>query len=330
MKVIALEEHIATPEVLAAWQALDPRWQDAGLKHSSEGAIKDALLDVGARRLAAMDDSGVDVQVLSMTTPGVQSLSPANAVALQQQVNDLLIETVRSQPDRYQAFATLATPDPKAAVKELERVIRQPGMQGAMLYGRTRERNMDHSDFWPIYEAASALGVPLYIHPQSPMMEVRAASYDGLAPPEVSTVLAMAGIGWHYETGLQIIRLMVAGVLDRFPQLQLILGHWGEVILFYLERISLMQGLANLPRSIPEYVQQQVLITPGGIFSQRYLRWAIEVVGIDRVLFAADYPYAPSSNGAARRFLEQAELDDADRHKIAHENWERVVAGIRR
>ncbi|MBB2926597.1 amidohydrolase family protein [Paraburkholderia silvatlantica] len=328
MRLIALEEHIATPEVIETWRRLDPQWQDVGFRPSSEGAAGSDLQEFGDRRVAAMDASGIDVQVLSLTTPGLQNLDADDAVRLQTQTNDLLAETVRARPDRFQAFATLATPDPSAAVKELERAMTRLGMNGAMLFGRTRNRNMDHADYWPIYEAAAAMHAPLYIHPQSPTPAVRAQLYEGF-DPDVSALFAIGGVGWHYEAGVQVIRLILSGVLDRFPNLTLILGHWGEVILFYLERINLLHKAAKLPRSFAQYVRDQVYVGPSGIFSQRYLRWAKEVIGADRILFSTDYPFVPASRDG-HRFLEEADLSEAECAGIASGNWERLVAGIRR
>ena len=329
MRVIATEEHIVTPDVVAAWRRVDPRWQDVGFHDSTTGSAGTALLDLGEARIAAMDAAGIDVQVLSLTTPGVQSLPADEAVRLQAQVNDLLAETVGARPERFQALATLATPDPVAAAKELERAVTRLGLNGAMLFGRTRSRNMDDPIYWPIYEAASALKVPLYLHPQSPMPEVRAALYDGFSP-EVSALFAISGIGWHYEAGVQAIRLILSGVLDRFPDLQLVLGHWGEVILFYLERIDLLAKVAKLPRSFEQYARDQIHVGPSGLFSQRYLHWAIEVIGIDRILFSTDYPFGGKTGAEVRRFLAHAPLSDEDRDKVAGGNWDRLVADIRR
>jgi len=150
MKLIGLEEHFVTPEVLAAWRALAPRFQDVALQHSDGGEIGDKLCDLADRRIADMDETGLDVQVLSLTAPGLQSLEAEEALALQATTNDLIAETVRLRPDRFQGFATLATPDPRAAARELERAVIKLGLNGAMLFGRTRERNLDHPDNWPI------------------------------------------------------------------------------------------------------------------------------------------------------------------------------------
>ena len=176
---------------------------------------------------------------------------------------------------------------------------------------------------------AASLRAPLYIHPQTPPLNVRAAYYDGF-DAEVSGALATHGIGWHYEAGIQLLRLILAGVFDRLPDLQIIVGHWGEVVLFYLDRIDQLAAAAKLQRKPSEYVRSNVLITPGGILSQRYLRWTIEVVGADRILFATDYPFVPVKPGGARRFLDEANLSLTEREGIASGNWNRICAGIRR
>ncbi len=230
MKVIGLEEHFITPDVLHAWQSLDPRWQDLSLKGASTGDIARRLLDFGDERLAFMNEAGMDVQVLSLTTPGVQNLLPDQAVALSRAANDRVAAAVADRPDRFQGVATLPTPDPQEAARELERAVRQLGLHGAMVFGRTRERNLDHPAFWPIFEAAAGLHAPLYLHPQSPMQGVRDAYYTGFGD-NVDSLFAMAGIGWHYETGMQIVRMILSGVFDRFPELQIVTGHWGEVVL---------------------------------------------------------------------------------------------------
>ncbi len=329
MKIIGLEEHFATEDVLAAWRALDPRWQDVVHAQANGGEIGVRLLDLADQRIAAMDETGMDVQVLSLTAPGVQSQEPGEAVALQTASNDLLADTVRSRPDRFQGFATLATPYPAAAAQELERAVTKLGLHGAMLFGRTRERNLDHRDNWPIFEAAAARRAPLYIHPQSPVPAVRDAVYGGF-DEATNAAFATFGLGWHYETGVQILRMVLAGVFDRFPDLQLITGHWGEVVLFYLDRIDNLAGPAKLKQPVSEYFRQHVSVTPSGLWSQRYLRWALEVLGPERILFSSDYPYRFTREGGARRFLQEADLSDADRNMIAHGNWERLVANIRR
>jgi predicted TIM-barrel fold metal-dependent hydrolase len=329
MKIVGLEEHFATPELINAWQALAPQWRDIGIAHSADDDLGRRLVDLDVERIAAMDATGLDVSVVSITTPGLQNLDAHDAVALQGVCNDRLAEAIRHHPDRLQGFATLATPNADAAAAELDRAVRKLGFNGAMLYGRTRDRNLDHSDFWPIFEAAEALNAPLYLHPQPPPHAVRAAYYNGFGD-EVDAALATHGYGWHYDAGLQLLRLILGGVLDRFPGLQLILGHWGEVMLFYLDRIDRLSGVANLARPVSDYVRNNVFVTPGGVFSQRYLQWTLDVVGADRILFASDYPYVMVPDGGSRRFLQAAQISETDRDKIASGNWETLCAGIRR
>ena len=324
MKIVALEEHIVTPGVLEAWARV-PTAKEDGVDHAGEGPLAEKLADVDEQRLRDMDDAGVDVQVLSVTTPGVQNLAAENAPRVAREANDAIAAAMAQHPDRFEGFATLPTPDPAAAADELRRAIDELGMKGAMLCGRTGERNMDEPEFAEIYRTAADLRAPLYIHPQSPVVAVREAIYSGFGEP-LDTLFARFGIGWHYETGVQLLRLIFSGVFDRNPDLQVIIGHWGEVVLFYLERIATMQLMGlKLDRPLEDYFRENVFYTGSGILSQRYLHWTLEVVGVERVMYSVDYPYIPLPAGAARRFLEEADLDSTDREKIAHGNWERLT-----
>lgn len=328
MKTVGLEEHFVTADVLEAWRRLEPQWQNpAGLSGGDE--LVQRLAELDGQRLAAMDDTGLDVQVLSLTSPGLQNLAANDAVALQTSCNDLVADAVQRHPDHLQGFATLATTDPAGAADELERAVTTLRLPGAMVFPRSRGRRLDHSDFWPIFEAAGALNAPLYLHPQVPAPPVREAYYGGFNDT-IDAGFATYGIGWHYDVGVALLRLILGGVFDRFPTLEVIVGHWGEVVLFYLDRIDNLAAAGNLERPISDYFSTNVLVTPSGIFSQRYLRWALEVVGVDRILFSTDYPYRFAPHGGARRFLQEADLTDVEREKIASGNWERLCAGISR
>lgn len=329
MDIVALEEHYATDDVVAAWQALDAPWRDPALEMSADDERDRRLRSLDEERLAVMDDAGVDVQVLSLTSPGLFPLTEADAVALQGPTNDALAAAVAHHPDRFQGFATLAPQRPEAAADELRRAVTDLGFHGALIFSRVRDEPIDRSRFWPVFEAAEALRAPLYLHPQTPPAAVREAYYGGF-DAAVDTAFATFGIGWHYDAGVEVLRMIYAGVFDRFPDLQVILGHWGEVAAFYLDRIDRMAPIAGLARPVSEYFAHNVFVTPGGVFSQRYLGWALDVMGADRILFAADYPYVPAGDGAARRFLAEADLTDADRAKIASENWAQLRASIRR
>jgi uncharacterized protein len=278
-----------------------------------------------------MNASGIDVQVLSLCPPGLQMLNSADSVPLQRVSNDRLAELVAAHPDRLQGFAALATAAPDQAAAELERTVKKLGFQGAMVVARTRDRPLDHSDFWPIFEAAEALNAPLYLHPQTPPLAVR-DSYYQVDNPAVSTALSLFGIGWHYDTGVQLLRLIFNGVFDRFPKLQVITGHWGEVVLFYLERIELGARFAQakLERPVIDYFRENFYFTPSGMYSNRYLRWTVDLVGADRIMFSSDYPFVPPPAGGMPNFVRTTGLDEVDQAKFASGNWEKLVSGIRR
>ena len=329
MKTIGTEEHFVTDEVVAAWSRLDSYAREDSPAGVPAGEIRERLGEVGERRIAAMDEAGLDVQVISLTSPGLHNLAAAEATSLQVETNDRIAELVNAQPDRFQGFATLATPAPDAAAEELLRAVTKLGLNGALLFGRTGERNLEHPDNWPIFEAAASLRAPLYIHPQVPQPGVRSALYAGF-DNAIDNAFATHGIGWHYESGVQFLRLALAGVFDRFPDLRVLLGHWGEVVLFYLDRADGLALQAELPHSFSDYVRRNAYITAGGIYSRRYLRWTAEVVGVERIMFATDYPYRPGPDGGVEHFLRTAGLDPADQERIAAGNWDALVAGIRR
>ncbi|HEX6343789.1 amidohydrolase family protein [Umezawaea sp.] len=329
MKLYALEEHMVTADVVEAWRRQDPGLSEPMMRWALTDEVTRALLDVDDGRVAAMDDAGIDTAVLSLSTPGLQNLRAAEATALQGPTNDAIAAAVRRNPGRLQGFAALATPAPRAAADELRRAVTELGLNGALVNARSGDRSLDAPEFWDVYEAAEDLRAPLYLHPRAPLPAVDRAYYRGFGEP-VDGMLATGAFGWHYDAGLTVLRMIVSGVFDRFPDLQVILGHWGEVVLFYLDRVAVLDGLAGLRRPIAEYFRSNVLITPGGISSHRYLRWTLETVGVERVVYASDYPFNRERGGSARRFLDTAPISDDDRERIASRNWEALVAGIRR
>ncbi len=326
MKIIALEEHYSQPEIIAAWGALPPDLHNDSAKPFTTDEGNKRLADIGELRLRAMDAMGVTMQVLSLSPPATQSFEPAQAVAMARESNDFAARAVRAHPDRFEAFATLPTPDPAEAVRELERCVGELGFKGALLAPRTHHRPLDSAEFLPIFETAARLKVPIYLHPQTLEHAVQDAYYSGFGE-RVDAVFATAGWGWHADAGIHVLRLILSGLFDRLPDLQIIIGHWGEVVLFYLERIETLikVGEAPLQKSITQTMQQNFYITPSGLFSQNYLRETIRIMGVDRVMFAADYPYVPLPDGSAPRFLAESGLSLADQEKIAHGNWERLT-----
>ena len=329
MKIVALEKHYCPAEVLEAWTKLPADLQDPGMSLFQGGETEQLLQDMDGLRLKRMDEMGVAVQVLSLTTPATQILDASQAVQPAHLSNDLAAQAVAKHPDRFEAFATLPTPDPEKAAYELDRCITKLGMKGAMLTGRTRDFPLDAPQYIPIFETAARLKVPLYLHPQIPLKAVRDIYYTGFGD-KLDAIFAAGGWGWHADAGIQALRLILSGLFDRLPDLQVILGHWGEVILFYLDRIgpAFAKGTqGKLARSIPEYVKNNFYVTPSGILSWAYLRNAIEIMGVDRVMFSVDYPYVTVPD--AHRFLADSGLTTAEQAGIAHENWERLTGSTR-
>ena len=325
MKLIGLEEHFISQDIKNAWSRLPPDRTDDSVVHLDQGDVQARLEDLSEARLTHMDETGLDVQVLSLTTPGLHNVDADQAVSLARNANDVLAATVKMRPDRFEGFATLPIRAPEAAARELERSVGDLGLKGAMLHGRTGARNLDHPDFRPIFEAAARLGVPLYIHPQIPQQAVRDAYYSGFGE-DFDVLFASGGVGWHFETGIQFLRLVLSGTFDRHPNLQIILGHWGEVVLFYLDRIDMMSRRgAKIDHDIVHYVRSNLYVTPSGIFSQSYLSRSIEILGAERIMFSTDYPFVFAPGGGARNFLNSAPLSSGDKENVAHGNWERLT-----
>ena len=327
MKLIGIEEHFLTADIRAAWAA--SVIGEEGTGGFDRGEIGERLENLAEPRLALMDESGVDVQVLSVTTPALHNLEPEESVTLARRTNDLVAETVAKYPTRFQGFATLPTASPEEAATELERSVTRLGLVGSMLCGRTREKNLDHPDFFPIFETAARLRVPLFIHPQIPQRAVRDVYYSGFSS-QVDIAFAAFGLGWHYEAGIQFVRLILAGVFDKYPDLQMILGHWGEVVLFYLERLGSLARVTSLQRPIADYFKQNLYVTPSGMWSQSYLQRSLEVVGPERILFSTDYPHQYRPGRPGRLFIEGAALSLEEKELLAHGNWERLIKAIRR
>ncbi len=323
MPTIALEEHFVMSELQAAWTHIPEAERDP-MEELNAAELEAKLHDLGDARIAAMDAAGVDVAVLSPPPPGVQSLDPGLAVTVAREVNDLTAAAVRLNPERFGGFAILPTPDPDAAAREVERVMAMPEIEGIYLYGRSREQPLDDPALLPMWEAIAAARAPVYIHPQFSTAPVRDQLYGGFGEP-LSTMFSNGGIGWHWEAGIQILRLVLAGVFDRLPDLQIVTGHWGEVVLFYLDRIAMLDRFTRLERPIADYFRSNISVTPSGVTSQRYFRWALEVLGPERILFSTDYPYIPTPPGGAAAFLDAVGLSEADRALIEHGNWERLT-----
>ena len=328
MRIVTLEEHWSDPAVSAASAPgmieLVPGFADA--LDGSTGAPfterQDLLPDIGSARIADMDRNGISTQVLSCQNT---FLPAGGALELTRAANDAAAAAIQAHPGRFAAFATLPTAVPDAAAEELRRCVRELGFVGTMIMGRTDGEFLDEPRFDPILRAASELRVPVYLHPAPPPLAVSEANYAGRLSPQVSTFLRLPAWGWHQETAAHFLHLTLAGVLDRYPDLQFILGHWGESIPFYLDRLdeALPQQVTELDRTMREYFRDNVFITPSGMFSQAQLRYCVDTVGVDRIMHAVDFPML--DNAGAVPFLTDSYLSDEDRTKIAHGNADKLL-----
>ena len=310
-QVIAIEEHYFDRELVIHYSAEEARPQ---LRHRLE--------DLGAQRLKEMDEAGIDMQVLSHAAPGTHLMEAELAVRLASGANDRLYDTVRANPARFAAFATLPAADPQAAADELERCVTKLGMKGAMVHGLTRGLFIDDRRFWPIFERAQALDVPIYVHPARPHPAVIEAYYKDYVKdfPQITN----AAWGFTVETATQGVRLVLSGVFDAYPRLKVILGHLGEGLPFLLWRIDAMFSRAgNKKVAFRDTFCEHFYITTSGNFSDPALLCCIQELGVDRILFAVDFPYVEMKPGTA--WMERLSLNAEDKAKILSGNVKRLL-----
>jgi 5-carboxyvanillate decarboxylase len=333
---IATEEAFSVPEMFAALQ----EWvAEAGPDEPDQDflsflfgqdlpglqRVRRQLLDLEDERLRIMDGNGVDVHLLSLTAPGVQTLADDRAVALATLVNDRLAAVIGRHPDRFAGLAAIAPQAPAAAAAEIERAVRDLKLNGVVINSHTRNEYLDDEKYWPIFEAAEDLGAPIYIHPRSPSAQ--------MAQPYKRFGLETGIYGFQAETGLHGIRLICSGVFDRFPDLRIVLGHLGEGIPFWLYRVDYMHPVRSSHNTRPklelkpsEYFARNFMITTSGMNWHPALRFCIEAVSADNIMWAIDYPYQLTET--AVEFMNDAPIPDEHKHKIFHRNAERVF-GIR-
>lgn len=321
MTLIGIEEHWTTPALTAALKRLPG--PDESLAFNEMGDKLARLEDLGAGRIAAMDGMGIDMQILGMAPPGTGPLAPDEAIVLSRDANDLAVEAVRRHPDRLRALATLPMSAPGAVARELERAA-DLGCVGVMVYGRTGDVPLDDPRFDDLFAVAVTRRLPIFIHPQIPSRAVRDAAYSGIGPM-VDLALSTFAWGWHLEAGLAALRLIARGTFDRHPDLQIILGHWGELLLFWLDRAESLTRIAGLQRKVSDYVRENVVITASGMFNPALLRHALAVTTPDRLLFSTDYPFQRPTPDEIQRFLGAFDTD-AEREMFRAGNARRLFA----
>lgn len=274
--------------------------------------------DLGEGRIRQMDEHGIDMQIVSYSSPA--QLAP---VALAQAANDRLAAAVAANPTRLRGFATLPWQAPQAAADELDRAVTELGLNGVLLLGRPGSTFLDDPRYDPVLRKLTDLDVPLYLHPFHPVPEVQQAYYAGL-PDQVTSQFSLAGWGWHHEAGVHVLRMILAGVFERFPALQVLSGHWGEMVPFFLSRldVAMPTAVTGLPRTITETYRAHVWVTPSGLFDEAQFEFIRATIGVDRLIWSVDYPYLTLTG--TRPFLDALSLTEEDKHKITHENAEKL------
>jgi len=314
LELIAVEEHFMEPSLA----------QYLGKAASPPAAMHAKLYDFFEVRLAEMDAAGIDKQILSHQSPGSQRLSDDVAVEACRAVNDALALVIAERPDRFDGFAMIPTNLPEAAADEMTRAVEEKGLKGAMIHGLNHGEFLDLPRYRPIFARAEALGVPVYIHPAEPdstVTERYYAPYD-----ETHSMMTKAAWGFGVETGTQAVRMVISGMFQDHPDLKILVGHLGEALPFWLWRLDdSFRKPRNPPSDFAEVFRQNFWITTSGFFSDTALACSVETMGVDRILFAVDYPYASSQIGAD--WMRNVPLSDTDRAKIASGNA-RTLLGL--
>jgi predicted TIM-barrel fold metal-dependent hydrolase len=317
IRVITLEEHFTTLDYLGVTRQFTT-------PSAASESLEAKLLDLDDGRLHAMDEGGVDLQVLSLAAAGQESLAPADATAAVRDANDAAFAATQRHPERLKMFANLALGKPEAAATELARGVDELNCVGGFLNGTEGGAFLDDPRFYPVFEAAEHLDVPLYLHPSPPTPAVADAYFGGL-PERSAYFLSTAAWGWHAELGMHCLRLILGGLFDRFPDLKLIIGHLGENLPYSLMRAQdgLPSSVTGLPRSVSDYFLDHFVVTTSGYFTTPPIQCALQVVGVDRLLYSVDYPYRSNISGA--EFLKKVDLAPDDLQRVAAGNAERIL-----
>ena len=333
---IATEEAFVPSELMRRYVRMltdgatdDPGFRSLwGFYAGDEGArttgVFARIQDLGEQRIRDMDATGIDVQILSLSCPGVQIFAADEGCALARASNDELAEAIRKYPTRFAGLAAIAPQNPAEAARELARGVQQLGLKGAIVNSHTQDEYLDQPKFWEIFEAAEALDVPIYLHPNTPSRHMIA--------PFLESGLDGAIFGFAAETGLHLLRIITAGVFDRFPKLQVIVGHLGEALPFWQFRIDFMhqravagrryEQLRPLRRKPSEYLRENVYITSSGMAWEPALLFVHAVQGADRLMYAMDYPYQFVPEEVA--VTDRLPISDEDKRKFYQLNAERV------
>jgi 2,3-dihydroxybenzoate decarboxylase len=312
--IIAIEEHYWDAELAKTYQ---------GPEAGRPGEIFDRLHDFDNLRIKEMDEAGIDIQVLSLGAPGTQKLGADVAAKMAREVNDRLAARIKKHPNRFAGFAALPSSVPEAAADELERCVKELGFKGAMIHGTANGEYFDNKKFWPIFARAEALDVPIYWHPSLPDPRIT----DIYLKEYVQDFAMVVRPAWGFtiDTATQAIRLILSGVFEKHPRLKIILGHFGETIPFLLWRIDMaLKRPGQKPLEFRHIFTSNFWLTTSGFFSDPALLCCVMEMGVDRILFAVDWPFV-LDNKPAVQWMEHVPLSAEDKVKILSGNAKRLL-----
>lgn len=330
-KIITVEEHFMSEAVNSEYAKLLEKTQltqaqKAKCEFIQKFMEKGEITEIGERRVEFMEQHGIDVQILSYGNNSPAYLEPEDAIPLCQMANDELAQYCKKYSGKFYGFAVLPVGDIDAAVTELERAVNKLGLKGIIFYGAYHGIYFDDPKFFPIFEKAQELGVPIMLHPGEVSTQIAETYYQGSWSMATANVFAGHGIGWHYDAGVQYMRMILSGIFDRLPELQLICGHWGELLPYYFNRMDDMfqTALTGLLHKISYYFQNNMYLTPSGMFYEDDLQFCLKKVGAGRILWATDYPYCKPEN--SKQYLEDLDIAQEKKQKIAYMNAEELFS----
>ncbi|WP_203652141.1 amidohydrolase family protein [Secundilactobacillus yichangensis] len=320
MKLITVEEHYDTDANISQFK----KYSEVKNNNPWQDKLRPKLVDF-SQKVAYMDENGIDMQVISDAGNSAQVLPDQYAVAGARAQNETLAENISKYPDRFAGLATLPANVPDKAAEELEYAVTQLGLKGAIISGSINGQFLDDPKFEAIFAAADKLGTTLYLHPGVISNDQKAMLYDSKAYSALAAnMMAGAMWGWHMEAGIQVMRIITAGLLEKYPNLKLATGHWGEFIPMFVERIDgFSPMITDLPLKFSDYYRRQVYLSPSGMYTAPQMQLVLTEMGADHVMWSEDFPYVQAGS-ATREFLEQADVTEEQREAIAHGTAEKL------
>lgn len=329
MKIITVEEHFMVREINDRFnEVIKPKdkFDENQFGFVSQFVDRGQITDVDEQRISYMDDNGVSAQVIGYGNNSPMHISKEDgAVELCKLANDTLAKACKKYPGRFYGYATLPVDDVEESVKELTRCVTELGFVGVMINGPFQGHFLDEERFFPIFEKAAELGVPVYLHPTEVSKELREYYYSGSWNDRTTNVFSGFGIGWHYDTAMHLMRFILSGIFDKLPNLKMIVGHWGELLPYYFDRMdqSLSNQVTGLKHNIKYYFENHVYTNPSGIWSKDDFDFVLRTFPKEHILWAQDYCYGVNDI-QVKTFLEEYPLDDETKEMVAHENAERL------